>query len=283
MRPRKTAPNIFLYSNYRTFLRDLFSYHRARNRHFTCRYVSQKAGLASPSALKEVIDAKKNLTSGSLLKFAIAFNLTKTETEYLQNLVLFNQSGSEEEKNKHYREVLKLQQVKKSATLGAHQYEYYSNWYNAAIRELAALPGFKNSPDWIAEHLVPSIKPSEAKKSIELLLRLGLLKQHEDTTLSQQTPKLEVDPDLSTLAIRNFNRSMADLGKEAIERFTQDEREVSGCTIGVSSECAQEIKEMVREFKKKVLNFAVNDSRPADAVYQMNVQFFPVARQAVGA
>lgn len=276
MRTIKDTPSVFQYNDYRILLKDLFQFHQKRNRHFTFRFFSQKAGLSSPSALKEVMDNKKNLTQRSILQFAIGFNLNKSETDYFTSLVYFNQAEAEDEKNRYYKELMRLQQNHKGKTLTASQYEYYSNWYNSAIRELACIKGFKDDPDWIAEKLVPAIKPSEAKKAIELLTSIGLLTRQQDGTLKQDTPKLEVDADVTGLSIRNFNRNMIQLGAEAIERFDKDEREVSGLTLGISRECGQEIKNMVREFKKQVLNYAVNDARTADTVYQLNFQLFPM-------
>jgi uncharacterized protein (TIGR02147 family) len=279
MKTGNTTPSIYKYSDFRKYVRDMFRRCKEKNRHFTFRYFSMKAGLASPSALKEVIDGKKNLTQKSILQFAAGFSLNKGETEYFTQLVYFNQSSTEQEKNRYYQELLKRQQIKKGKTLTSQQYEYYSNWYNSAIRELAGTAGFKNEPEWVARRLNPMISPSEAAKALDLLIKLGLLVRQEEGTLKQDAPKLEVDPDVSTLSIRNFNRNMIHLGKEAIERFPQEEREVSGLTLGVSKECAKEIKNMVREFKKQVLNYAVNDARPADSVYQLNFQLFPLTRQ----
>ena len=253
MRPKKQGPIIFKYNDYRKFLKELFEFRKKSNRHFTFRHFSKKSGLASPSALKEVIEGKKNLSNKSILQFAIGFDLNKGETEYFTNLVYFNQAKAEKEKNQYYQELLKLQQVRRGKTLTASQYQYYSNWYNSAIRELVVTQGFKNDLDWIANTLVPGIKPSEAKKAIELLVELGLLIKEADGTLKQASAKLEVDPDVSTLSIRNFNRSMIDLGKAAIEEIQQEKREVSGLTLGLSKACAQEIKEMVRDFKKRIV------------------------------
>jgi len=210
------------------------------------------------------------------LQFANAFNLNKSETAYFLNLVNFNQSTDTQEKNQYYSELIKLQNVKEGKTLFSKQYEYYSNWYNSAIREMVGTIGFKNEPEWIASRLNPTVTPAEARKSIELLISLGLLKKNEDNTLQQDSAKLEVDPDVTSLSIRNFNSRMVDLGREAIERHPQDKREVSGLTLGVSKECANEIKVMVREFKKQVLNYAVNDKRASEEVYQLNFQLFPL-------
>jgi len=106
MRPKKQGPIIFKYNDCRKYLKDLFEFRKKVNRHFTYRLFSKKAGLVSPSALKEVIEGKKNLTHKSILQFAIGFDLNKGETEYFTHLVYFNQAKTEKEKNQFYRELL---------------------------------------------------------------------------------------------------------------------------------------------------------------------------------
>lgn len=260
-------------------MKDLFLFHQSINPRFTYRCFSLRAKLSSPSALKEVIDGKKNLSEKSILQFSTAFKLNKGETDYFAHLVRFNQSTSEAERNHHYQELLKLKQTKKGKTLTSQQYQYYTNWYNSAIRELVGTVGFKNEPEWIARRLIPNITPIEVEKAVELLINLGLLIKNPDNTFKQDSPKLEIDPDVTTLAIRNFNRNMIHLGSESIERFPQDTREVSGLTLGVSRNTAMEIKTMIRDFKKQLLNIAVNDTQPSEEVYQLNFQFFPLTQQ----
>ncbi|MBL8025294.1 MAG: TIGR02147 family protein [Fibrobacteres bacterium] len=274
---KRAKPDILSYHNYRKLLKDLFSFHQKENRHFTYRYFSMRAGFASPSALNEIIAGKKNLTQSSIVKMADGFKLTKTETEYFTNLVYFNQSKTEKEKTRYFQEISRIQKSKKGKTLTTEQFEYYSSWHNCAVRELICTKGFKNDPEWIASRLNPKITPAEAANALNLLQRLKLVKTEADGTLSLDSPKLEVDPDVTTLSIRNFNRDMIRLGSESIERFPQAKREVSGITVGVSKEAAEEMKSMVREFKKQLLNFAINDKRTSEEVYQMNFQFFPLS------
>ena len=91
-----------------------------------------------------------------------------------------------------------------------------------------------------------------------------------------------MDPDVTSLAIRNFNRSMIELGKEAIERFGQEEREVSGITINVTKEVYKHVKDMVRVFKKEVADYVNNEKKDSDIVGQLNFQLFPLAKAKRG-
>ena len=69
------TPNIFEYYDYRLFLRDLVEYERKRNPVFSNRYIVRRAGFKSPTALKHVIDGKRNLSLESANKFASALKI----------------------------------------------------------------------------------------------------------------------------------------------------------------------------------------------------------------
>lgn len=73
---------------------------------------------------------------------------------------------------------------------------------------------------------------------------------------------------------------MIALGGEAIERFAQDLREVSGMTIGVSQEGYNAVKEMVRDFKAEVADFVNKENKPVEIVGQLNFQLFPLTKNA---
>jgi uncharacterized protein (TIGR02147 family) len=274
-----TQPSPYGYSDYRIFLRDLFSFYKKRNRRFTYRVFARQANISSSGFLKEVIDGKKNISTDTALRFAEGFKLGKRETEYFVNLAMFTQARSEKEKNGYFTKMTKIQAVTpRGKTIDAHQYEYYSDWYNSAIRELAGTAEFKNDPEWIATRLTPSITPSEAKKAIDRLLKLGLLRKNETGKIIQDSPVLSINPDVTTLSIRNFNKSMIEMGMEAIERFPQESREISGATFHISHARFSEMKTLMREFKERLMSIASSDNEPADSVYQFNMQFFPLSR-----
>jgi uncharacterized protein (TIGR02147 family) len=56
------APDIFEYYDYRSYLKNLVAFKRQCSSVFSHRYIVQKAGFKSPTALKHVIDGKRNLS-----------------------------------------------------------------------------------------------------------------------------------------------------------------------------------------------------------------------------
>jgi uncharacterized protein (TIGR02147 family) len=278
MKP-KEMPNIFAYTNYRKFLRDFFLYKQRLNRNFSYRLYSKMAGLSSPSALKEVIDGKKGLTISSIPKFILPFKLTKIQAQFFENLVLFNQASDEGEKSRYFREMIRIQRQPRSRTIAPQQYSFYDSWFNGVIREIITLKDFRPDPAWIAAKVKPQITKQQAKAALTLLKQLGLIKQEPNGKLAQDTPKLDIEPDVSVQAIRNFNRSMIELGWEAIERFAPKDREVSGTTLSMSRDCYEDVKEMVRKFKDDLLNYVCNHPGASDIVCQLNFQLFPLIEE----
>jgi uncharacterized protein (TIGR02147 family) len=280
--PRK--PNVFKYSNYRTFLADSFTFRKKNDRSFTTRVYAQLAGLKSHVFLHEVIAGKRNLSENSMRKVIAPFDPTPAQAEYFYHLVGFNQAPEEYEKNIHYAAMIQQQKKAQSKTLTASQYIYYSHWYNSVVRAMVTLANYRNDPEWIGKQITPNLTAGQVNKAIRLLLKLGLLHREADGRLVQDTSRLEIDPDVSTLSIRNFNRNMIELGKEAIERFSPEEREVSGITIGVSHEGYARIKEMVRRFQDEVIEFVNGEEKKVERICQLNFQLFPFTpRQEAGA
>lgn len=268
------APDIFSYYDYRSFLRDLVEYERSSSTVFSHRYIVQKAGFSSPTALKHVIDGKRNLTLESANRFATALRIGGIARHYFLTLVLFNQSGSLPEREKYLAELLELKRAEAPSRLDDDSLEVLSQWYHLAVREIVDLPDFRNSPKWIARVLCPQITPFEASQSLLLLKRLGLVAK-VGGRLQQVNRTLATDPEVHSVKAAEFHRQMIRRAEESISRFDCKDREISATTLRISAQDVCNVKTMVRELRKKVLALAA-DSAGADQVYQLNFQFFPL-------
>src|SRR3954469_6473209 len=112
-------PKVFEYSNYRSFLRDLYEFEKAAHRKFSFRYFSKQAGFSSPNFLKLVIEGKRNLSIESIARFAKALKLNKEEATFFRALVLFNQASTTEERGMWVQEILKSRLYRKLHPLNA--------------------------------------------------------------------------------------------------------------------------------------------------------------------
>jgi uncharacterized protein (TIGR02147 family) len=269
--------SLFEFIDFRKFLDAYYKEQKEKTRFFSFRYFSQKAGIASPSFLKHVIDGKRNLTRPVIEKFCAALKLSPKEATYFRNLVLFNQAKTSAEKQEHYAVLRSLAGGVKEAVLNADQFDYFSAWYIPVVRELVTLRDFKDNYKLLAQSVKPAILPSEAKAAVKLLVRLNLIDRQGGGAYRQTNTAVVADANVSSLAVRSFTRSMIERSKDALDAVDRRERHISGLTMGISPATFEIIAAEIEAFKDR-LKIIVNQDHEGSRVYQLNIALFPISR-----
>lgn len=272
--------NLFSYADYRVFLKDYYAQAKKETSHFSFRYFAKMAGFSSPNFLKLVMEEKRNLSAEGIEKFSKALKLNPTESRFFRVLVLSNQATTPEEKDFYTRQLFKTKAVKNLKPLGEAHYEYYSQWYHLALRELVLKKDFKNDAAWIASQFNPPLSESEVKQGMERLVKLGLI-QKKGKHFIQTDHALSTGDEITSQAVSNYHRKMMELGMEALTRFSKEERDISSLTIGTSKKTAQKIKKLVQDFRKEIISL-VNAEDHVEEVVQLNFQLFPLTKNQEG-
>ena len=263
---------IHSYLDYRQFLRDRFRKLKKTGK-ATHRSLSKKAGFASPNFLKLVMEGERNLSERSIAQVAGAFDLNDREREFFAALVRFNQAKGLEEKEALYQE-LKLRRPDLSLKRLEHsQFDYLKDWHTVAIREMVALEGFREDPDWIAQRLGQRVSPAQVKRSLKLLDRLGLLGRDAKNRLIPNQAPLSSGDEVSSLAAYSFHQGMLDQAKRALRETPTEQRDISSVTLAVSAETLKKVKRKIQAFRKEILAMSQGNGK-AEAIYQMNIQLF---------
>jgi uncharacterized protein (TIGR02147 family) len=273
-------PDIFTYTDYRTFLADYYCHHKAENPAFSYQLLSDKAGFSNRGFIFNVIAGKKNLSRSSAVKLSQALQLNPREADYFENLVSFNQAKNLRERNYFFD---KLNAIKSNCQGAAaiwetrkEQYEFYAAWYISAIRSLIDMHKFKDDYQWLAKSVFPPIKPKEAKKAVQLLEKLGMIQKQKDGFYKVADKTITAGREIVQLGLQNFHVQTTELAKRALEELPKDKRNISGLTLGISKKTYDEMCKEIAEFQLKLLAIAEAD-READNVYQLNFHFFPVS------
>ena len=270
------AIDIFRYMDFRRFMGDAYLAARQVSRRFSYRYFTERAGLKAPIHLKLVVDGKRNLTSRTARGYARAFGLDAPQTRFFLRLVSMNQAKTTEERAHHYRRLSEMPRYRDVRRLERWQFEYYSRWYCAPIRELVIRGGFREDASWIARQLRPRITPQQARDALELLLRLRLLERDADGQLVAADALLSTGPELRSLAARNFHREMLHVAAGALDEVALEERQVGGITLRLGAEQVAALKQRVFEFGSEVLSHDGAYEGP-QTVYHFAFQLFPVS------
>jgi len=267
--------SIFEFTDYHHFFKAYYQHCKATKRFFSFRYFAEHSGVAA-SLLVAVINGQRRISSVIAKKYANGIGLSVRETDYLLALVDFERAKTHLQKNEAFSRIVRLRGQSKLKFLDADQYEYFSHWYHAAIREFIPLPFFREDPAWIAENLLPRITETQARRSMELLQRLGLVQRDAAGKLAVTTKAISSDYEIRSLSLRNFSSEMIDRAKEALDAVPSELREISGLTMGISDECIDRIKQRIRMFKEEIVSMIVDDKNESRNVYQLNFQFFPL-------
>jgi len=272
--------NLFVFEDYRAFLRAYYVEQKGRNKGYSFRLFARHAGLASPNYLKLVIEGSRRITDKSLPNFIKGLKLTKEEEVYFKELVTFQEAKDVDTREVSRDELSKLRarSQKRAAELEDNRADYLKHWYHLAVRELVTLDGFDPDPKWMSRMLRGRISQDEAKESLELLLRLGFVRKEEAGYVVAE-PLLTSGDDITNKRvaglIQKIHRDMSELAMKAMDEEAREWRELNGLTIAVPLSRVSEIKNAIKRFRRE-LNQTFSGEEANEAVYYLAVQFFPL-------
>lgn len=273
--------NIFNYMNYREYLTEWFSEKKKTNKAFSYASFADKAGFKDRGFLHNVIHGKRDLTKGSLVKVSRAIGHSQAEAEYFENLVYFNKAQDFKDRNYFFEKLNTVKHVGKTAAQALRtrtdQHEFYSEWYHAAVRSVIDMYPFRDDFKWLARTIHPPISVRQAKKSVELLERLGFIERRADGVFKLADKSITTGDEIISLAVQNFHKETTSLARYAIESLPLKKRNITGLTLGISETTYRTICEEIRIFRAKIAALAECDES-ADRTYQLNFHLFPITR-----
>lgn len=270
--------DLYKYSNYREFLKDYYQEKKASDG-LTYRAFAELVGINSSSWLMHLINGRKNISSESIVKICKALNFEKKQIQYFELIVNFTQAKNNETKNHYFNQIIDFKKKLHLVSIREDQFEYYSKWYHPVIRSLISKIPFTNNYTTLAKSLLPTITAAEAKRSVQLLTKLELIRQLPDGTWTQSNPLISTGDDIQSLNIVNYHKEVAHLAADAHDLVPREQRDISALTLGVSEQDFSLIRERIRDFRKEILKIASESNHP-DRVVQLNFQLFQVSKDA---
>ncbi len=271
--------DILEYTDYRLYIADYYADRKAKSA-FTWQEFANAAGFTSPVYLKYVSEGRFNLSEDAAVRVAQAMDLAGFEPEFFCEMVKFDHAKNDAEKKAAFNRMLAIADAHKAQILEGDSFRFFSDWKNPVIRELApAMPGAK--PLALAHACRPKVSAAEVSETLKFLVNAELLQKDEDGNYRQTEKSVTTGPMNATpVAVRGLHRQMGEIALEAIEGVSQDNRNFSGLTLGVTRGAYEEIVKEIAEFRKRVIAIATRDDE-TDEVYRMNIQFFPMTNKGL--
>jgi uncharacterized protein (TIGR02147 family) len=276
------TPNIFEYIDYRLYFQDLFMALHTYDCVFSQRAFARMAESSSPNYLQLITGRKLNISAAAVASLSNALSFSEKERSYFETLVSFDHAKTHDEKDRHFRLLLKTREYRSIKKLEKCQYDFFSHWYIPVVKELAVHPLFTGDLQWIADRIIPQISVAKVKKSVETLENLNLISLNIDTNRYTTTESVVSTPaEVISLAVVQYHRDCIRLGSESIDTFGPALRDIRSVTLGVSEKGFTEIRERLEAFWKELLDFC-ETQKDVKRVIQVNLQAFPLTTELNG-
>ncbi len=264
---------LYNYLDYRQYLND--RYEELKEKEGVSHRILGKKGGFDPGLFSKVVSGQRDISLKMVFKFIEAFNLNEKEEQYFEKLVLFNQANTHTEKKHYLEELLSFKKCNVKKII-VDQYEFYDKWYYSAVRELLHFFPFDGDFEDLADMLEPKIKLREAKKAVELLEKLEMIKKDESGKYVLTDSLITSGYETQSTAINNYVLSGITMAKDALDRFKSYERNLASITFNYTEEDLPELIEKFRAFRKDLMQMVSKTPNP-NRVFQFNMQLFPLS------
>ncbi len=268
--------SIFTYDNYRLFLKDYFERRRRESKTFSLRFFAAKVGFKSHSYCDKVMRGERNLSLESVLKIGAVMKLAKSEQEYFQYLVLYNQAKNIQEKQDQLMELNRRRRKLKFYRIQEEQYLYFSSWICQVIREAAVFSDWNGNYRRLGQMLIPPVSEKEAEDTVALLVKTGFLKKTVGKKFIQANPIVSAEG-CPPHIIKNVRSQLIFKGIEAGENLPKTSRHLSYSTMAISQKTYTSICGLLDEIRRKILDDSLEEEN-VDDIYSLNFQFYPLTQ-----
>jgi uncharacterized protein (TIGR02147 family) len=274
----KALDTLFERDDFRGFLRDYFEEERRLRPRFSLRAFSAKAGFQSMGFMSLVVSGARNLGEESIASICHVLGLVDAPANFFTALVRYNQARTADERLRHLEVLKELRKARAFARAGAHQFPYWEEWHHVAIRELVVHSNWGGDYSRLGRLLRPRIGAEKARKSVERLCELGLVRRDEKGGWQQSDPVVSAEGAPPVL-LREFKKEMVLRGLEAMDILPPGKRHFSTVTLAMSHESLRRFARRIDELRADMLR-AATDETP-EAIFQANFQIFPLSENLV--
>ncbi len=271
------------YLSYRDYLARVYGLAKSAYVEYSYQKFAEDLGFSATNVLRLIIKGARPLTSKAAVRIALSLKLSGAERRYWTTLVKYANARLPDERSKLFRLLLTYKTRRSPNELSPEQVAFFNDWSNPVVREVALLPDFDGSPEWIKSRITFPLRLEQIKQSLDLLVKLGMMSF--DSHLNQYRPirgQVETPAEVDSLAIVSFHQRMIEISREAITQIDEAERDVRALTMSVPSKKIPELKARIEEWIYEMSRLEHDGDSGGDEarVVQINVQMFPLSKKA---
>lgn len=269
------AMHLFEHTDYRAWLKERAEELKAEKPFFSYRFIGAKLGV-NAGLVARIFNGQAHASLKHLAPLGKLYGLAGVELEYFEELVRFGRAKTQGEWDRHFARMQAIR-GERFRTVADDQIEYYASWQHNAMRTLLSIFAFKgHNYKRLGSQLVPPLSAEQTKASLELLEALGLVEIGSDGFYRVVDKFISTGDKWKASMIARFQKEMVRLSGEAIESVPKELRDVSSLTLPFSRSMMDTARERLKAFRQEMLALS-RECDQEDCVYQLNLQFFPLA------
>ncbi len=266
---------IFEYSDYRLYLRDFYELAKQNKPYYSYRFIASRVG-ANPGFLFRLMSGKVHIGLKKIEVFADLLELCGRQRDYFVELVRLGRAKRDEDIQESLKKLQSIRGVQFS-TIADDQMVFFGKWHHMAMRSLLSIYPFdgKNYRR-LGAMLIPQLSADEARESVNLLVRLGLVYFDHNGIYKVIDTFISTKEKWSSAAIHEYQRTSIALSQKALDTLPKEVRDISTVTFTCSKNQLETLRERLQEIREEMLMLS-QDCPGEDCVMQLNLQLFPAA------
>lgn len=260
--------------DYREYLAAFFEHRKAASPWYSYKVFGDGVGL-DQSQVFRILQKNLHISKRALPRFIEYLKLDEKEAEYFTKLVELGRARKESEARRLFAEVLSLK-GSKSRELEKCQYELYAKWYHSVVRTLLGFVRIRNDYAALGAMVSPPISAEEARKSVELLCRLGLAERDASGFWKLSGLTLTTGSDYRSKLVRAYQAESMKLAMQSLDIHEKSERDVNVMNMALDESAFRDCLAILDTARSEI-RARVEKVETPDRVVRLASAFFPVA------
>jgi uncharacterized protein (TIGR02147 family) len=130
----------------------------------------------------------------------------------------------------------------------------------------------------LARKLEPSVSLQQAKKAIQLLQELNLVKKDSRGFFKPTEGSISTEDFIRNEAVKQFQAQSLELASSALFNESKRRKVVTTNTLSVSKKGRERIEKLIDRFRSQVRSLVHKDENPPEEIYQLDLLFFPLMK-----